>query len=268
MENKTAVIIQARMGSTRLPGKVLIDVINRHRDCSYKYIDSTLDIIIQRLMHSVVDDIIVATTTKKEDDAIIELCKNINNLKALENREIKYYRGDEDNVIKRVYDSAKEFNISTIAEVTADCPFIDYRHINYMLGIYFNRDSIIKRNHILNYSMDGWPDGFDTQVYSTNLLHEAMKSITNKTHKGHAGWNITEYLNCNSLCCIPPEKYEGLRKIGLTLDTPEDLKLIRKIFRHFKRIDMSAEEIIDYVLENPTLLEINKNVKRKVPGKG
>lgn len=240
------------MGSTRLPGKVLKKITIPVDAYSY-YEKTILDILIDRLKLANVNDIIVATTMKKEDDVIMEFCNN---------RDIKCFRGEENNVIKRVYDCAKEFGIDIIVEVTADCPFVDYRHINYLIERY-NRNDFY--HYINNCFPLSWPNGFDLQIFSRDVLHHTIKIFNNSPH---CGWNIDKFLiNRNKKHYPAPEKY-NLPEIGLTLDEPEDLEIIRKIFSHFKRIDMSAEEIIDYVLENSEILKINSGVERKIPGDG
>lgn len=250
MQNKKAIIIQARMGSTRLPGKVLKNLWNGM---------STLDILIRRLKPANVDDIIVATTTNPLDDEIVYFCKE---------RGITCFRGEEGNVIKRVVYCAIKHKVDIIVEVTADCPFVDFQHINEMLSIFNFHDY----DYISNCFPRSWADGLDVQIFKRKLLDHAWIQINpmSPEHYLHCGWNIINNIpkgKYNITHYPAPIKYNR-PDMGLTLDEPKDLELIRKIFSHFNRIDMTAEEIMDYVLANPGLLEINKNVERKIPGDG
>ena len=112
LKKKISIIIQARMGSSRLPNKVLL---------RYKNL-SILDILINRLKNTrLIDKIIIATTNNKEDIKIVNYCKNNN---------IKYFRGSECDVLSRYYYAAKKYKIKNIIRITSDCPLIDYRILN------------------------------------------------------------------------------------------------------------------------------------------
>ena len=110
-----SIIIQARLGSSRLPGKVLINYKNY----------TLLSVLHQRLKRSQkIKDVIIATTKKREDNEIVKFCKN---------NSIKYFRGSENNVLNRYYQTAKKFNIKNIIRITADCPFIDPTILDKMI---------------------------------------------------------------------------------------------------------------------------------------
>ena len=134
---KIGVIIEARMSSTRLPGKVLMKVNNK----------TMLQLIVDRVnLIKKIDTTIVATTINKKDDEIIDWCKL---------KKIKFFRGSEDNVLNRVYKAAKKFRLSTIILITGDCPLIDHNIISQVLNIYLNNNAdYVSNSHIRTY-----PDG-------------------------------------------------------------------------------------------------------------
>lgn len=249
---KKVAIIQARMGSTRLPGKVLFKLGDRE----------VLKLVYDRVAKSNVDEVVVATTHNPLDDEIVNFC---------EQNKIKCFRGSEDDVLGRVYECAVKHGADVIVEITADCPFVDYRHINKMLKFFCVNLNPFK--YISNCFPRSWSDGFDIQIYNMTSLATTLRLPG--TNKEHVGWNIQNILSDVVLWKShypAPDKYRQ-PEIGLTLDTKEDYVLLNTIAdiltfrRGAKNLDeVSAEEIMDLVLDNPKLLEINKHVQRKVPG--
>lgn len=115
---KIVAIIQARMGSTRLPGKVMMKIQER----------TVLDHVISRVRQSKeIDEIVIATTTKEDDAAIMEEAKRLN---------IKCFRGSEDDVLSRYYFTAKENKADVVLRITSDCPLIDSKVIDEILSFY------------------------------------------------------------------------------------------------------------------------------------
>ena len=160
-------LIQARMGSKRLPNKVLQKINKR----------PILDIMIARLKNSKqIEKIIVCTTNKKEDDRIVNFCKKNN---------INYFRGASQNVMSRYYNAAKKFNIKTIVRLTADCPLIDAKIIDKML-VHYKK---IKVDYLANTNPpenSTFPDGTDVERYLS--LTNLAKSIYMKEENNI--WNM------------------------------------------------------------------------------
>lgn len=241
---KTAVIIQARMNSTRLPGKVLMDLAGK----------PVLQHVVERCRRANVDDVIVATCDPYKD--IAKLCKAL---------DCKCFSGDEDNVYQRVLDCAKTFDIDIIVEITADCPLIDPEHIDEILYALRNFDYIFSSNCIERCL----PDGFDIQVYPAHILKDTVPVNTN-----HVGWNIQESLN--NIAEYPERRKRGNMEYpegrynhpywAVTLDTHEDYEVLKLIFEHFENNEFSAEDVMEFLFRNPQILAINHNVKRKEPG--
>lgn len=115
---KVVAIIQARMGSTRLPGKILKE-INEKPLLSYQ---------LERLSNSIfINEFVIATTKKEQDDKIITFCEEQN---------ILYYRGSETDVLERYYETAVEFNADVIVRITSDCPIIDVQVVDKTIGFF------------------------------------------------------------------------------------------------------------------------------------
>ena len=211
-------IIQARMSSTRLPGKVLkkIQDINVLQHC------------INRCSRSkFLTDIIVATTTNNADDKIVEYCKQQN---------IKYYRGSEHNVLERFYKTATLYNADIIVRLTSDCPLIDVNIMDDMIE-YFNKHKLVflqpKYYKGDNQKiMGGFPDGCNPQIFSFDLLkttfinvvdnfdceHVCPYMVRNYTIKTHEIPNINIYKNID------------FSSLHLSVDTPGDFEFVSNIF--------------------------------------
>ncbi|MGP2658022.1 cytidylyltransferase domain-containing protein [Malaciobacter sp. WC5094] len=232
--------IEARMTSSRLPKKVLKPLG-----------DSTvLEVMINRLLKcEYISDIIVATTINKDDDSIVELCKSKN---------IKYFRGSENNVFERVLQAHQEFNSDIIVELTGDCPFIDPVLVDEAVQVYLNNSY----DYVSNSIKSTFPIGMAIQVYSLKALEQISKKDLSDMDKEHV---TPEFYTTNKFKTFNIEASEQLYfpELSVTLDTKEDYRLINEIMNYFKNDYFTIEELISYVKSKPSLLEINKEIKRK-----
>lgn len=252
-KKKTIAVIQARMESTRFPDKMVSLLSGK----------VALQRVIERVqMAKRVDQIIVATAKTKENKTIEKICNKL---------KIKCFMGDMDDVLKRVLDAtADQPEDSIIVDITGDCPLVDPIHIDWCIKKVWSGNE-----YASNVCRRTWPDGFDVQVYTRHILNYISGIVTNPKHRSHVGWNIAMYHRLMpykpKLTNLPaPDGYK-LPDLGLTLDTEEDRQLIEKIFEHFDQINnpsFTAIDVIDYVFQNPELLEINRKIKRKIPGEG
>lgn len=241
---KTAAIIQARKNSTRLPDKVLMDIIGK----------PVLQHVIERCKRSYVDMVIVATCEPFSE--IARIC---------ENTVTPMYIGSENDVMGRVLKAAEYFNIDTIIEITADCPLVCPEHIDTLLQFYEHTSKIRTdfKCYVSNCLPErAVPDGMDIQIFSTTDLWIHYRLQNN--NKEHCGWNLSQSERMRKFNFYPYNKYM-FPNWRLTLDTKEDFQVIEKIFNHFGRNDFSFEQIMDYILENDHILNINKNIKPKEP---
>lgn len=253
----TVAIIQARMGSTRLPGKVLMDIGEK---------PALLQLVNRLKLIKSNKTIVIATTILDEDDKIIDFC--------IENK-IRYFRGSENDVIERVHDCAVFFKADWIIDITGDCPLVDPKIIDLMidkLQIHPGRNGRTKYigyfEYISNTIFRTFPDGFDVQIYQYKLLKRINQVVKNEKHRCHVGWNILKYLKNIMAMNITIESRFTKPEWGLTLDTIDDLKVLDIIFTHFKNQYFSTEDVMNFLLANPKILEINNHIKRKIPGEG
>lgn len=241
--NKTGVIIQTRMGSSRLPGKVLKDIGGK----------SVLAHVIERIKSSqLIDTIIIATTNKPIDDVIEK--------EALINK-VEVFRGSESDVLSRYFGAAQKFNLSTIVRITSDCPLIDTRVLDGMIEEYHSNRDVFVTNSGPDCSKRTYPRGLDIEIFSFEMIRFAFENANKEYHREH----VTPYL------------YEGYFKVinylnnndysmhRWTLDTVEDLLFIREVYNHFYhgKHDFFMEDILNFVLDNPAIYSINKHIKQK-----
>jgi len=243
---RVGIIIQARMGSSRLPGKVLRKIDNK----------LLLEHIIDRLndVLNIVDNIIIATSEKNEDDPIVDFC--IRN-------SISYFRGSENDVLKRYYDAAIEYGIEWIVRVCADNPLIAPESIRDSISSiskYINADVIHNKHR------KGYPIGTGIELLSIQALKIAHVKAYEPNHREHVIPYFFE--NKDDFNIIKLDAPINLQRENyyLTVDYLEDLNFIQKIISHFRKngiLKPSLDEIIDYLDNNPELLEMNHYLHKR-----
>jgi len=240
-KNKNLVVIQARVGSKRLPGKVLLK-LGRFT-------------ILEWVIRSVkkinnITDVIVVTTTSTEDDLIKKLCieKNIN-----------YFCGQKDDVLSRTYESVKKKNPKNIIRITADCPFVDYEVCNQVLFLHESTNADYTSNTI----PFTWPDGLDCEIIKFSALKKANKEAKLPSDREHVTkWikNNQNIFNIKSLIC----PFKDFHKFRWTIDFKEDYLLMKKIVEKFSDENpISYLEIARYLSRSPKISSINKNLNKK-----
>lgn len=236
---KVVAIIQARMGSTRLPGKVMKDLCGK----------TVLAHDIERVRQSkYIDEIVIATTKFKEDDIILR--------EALENG-AKVYRGSEDDVLRRYYEAAKENKADVIVRITSDCPLIDP----------FIVDEVLNSNYDLVTNAGVYPEnrtyprGLDVEVFSFDILKKSFQEAIEMYQREH----VTPFIYENSKNIYYYKNNIDYSKYRWTLDTEEDYKLIEIIYKNLYKgkHDFYVEDISKLFDDMPELFEINKNVQQK-----
>lgn len=239
-ENHIVASIEARMTSSRLPGKVLMDSIEGI---------SMLEFMINRVRKSkLINKIIVATTTNTNDEPIVDLCRKL---------KINYFRGSEEDVLLRVLNAHKKFNSDIIVELTGDCPLIDPLIIDKIISIYLNNQyDYVSNSHIRSY-----PDGFDVQVFSTKLLDY----VSGKTKLPYDRENVSSYFyRTNEFKIFGDIATKELfwPDLRVTLDDKGDYLLIKNIINNLNPThgnSFRAIDVINYLKKNLHLLELIKN---------
>ncbi|RKL68341.1 acylneuraminate cytidylyltransferase [Salipaludibacillus neizhouensis] len=238
---KVVAIIQARMGSTRLPGKVLKKINNK----------PLLEYQIERLKRSTyIDQLVIATTNKKSDDAIVEFCKSVG---------LSYFRGSEEDVLSRYYEAAKYFAAEVVVRITSDCPIIDPNVVDYVIATFKNNEY----DYVSNTLERSYPRGMDTEVFAINVLKKAYKDAYKPFEREHVTPYI--YLNPEMFKLYNLEYMTDQSSHRWTVDTKEDFILIEKILENFKSLDndFSMEDTLSFLNKHPDLKEINADIEQK-----
>lgn len=228
-------IIQARMGSTRLPGKVL------------KTIKGIPLLMLQQMrirQAKLVDEIIIATTTNKEDDAIENFCKQ---------NQIKYYRGSDWDVLDRYYQAAMPYKPANIIRVTSDCPLHHHSVIDFVVSEFLKsgKDYFSNSNH----EPDFLEDGFDVEVFTFKALETAWQEAKLMSEREH----VTPYIKNSGKFSCAWKKYNKEYHYKLSVDSENDFKAVEKIFNSFENItDFNMNDIIQLLKSQPEILELNK----------
>jgi spore coat polysaccharide biosynthesis protein SpsF len=240
---KVAAIIQARMGSTRLPGKILKTVLGK----------TLLEYQIERVKRAkLIDEIIVATTAKKSDDPIAQLCHQLS---------IPFYRGSEDDVLSRYYEAATRFKVDVVVRLTSDCPIIDPEVIDKTVDVYLaNCQSV---DYVSNTLVRTFPRGLDTEVFSYKVLKEAFDHTIDKMYREHVTSYIYSHDEIYTLKNIASIENYGDHR--WTVDTPEDFALLKNIIEALYPFNKEfvLEDVIKLLEMNPEWIEINKHIEQK-----
>jgi spore coat polysaccharide biosynthesis protein SpsF len=240
---KVGAIIQARMGSTRLPEKVMKNLQGK----------TVLEHVIERVKQSkLIDEIIIATTTH-ERDAVIES-------EALRCG-VKAFRGSEDDVLSRYYYAAKEYNLDVLVRITSDCPLIDPRIIDDIVQFYKNNSYDIVTNAGSDVENRTYPRGLDVEILSFNILENAYINASEKYQREH----VTPYIYEVAQNKFYYKNQSDYSKYRWTLDTDEDFQLIKEIYKAlYKGVhDFYLDDIISLINEQPSLQLINAHIEQK-----
>lgn len=240
MAVKVLAIVQARMGSTRLPGKTLIEIESR----------PLLEHVINRIRRSkTIDEIIIATTTKLEDNAIVHLAEKL---------QIKVFRGSSMNVLDRFYQAANKFDGKVIVRVTADDPFKDPKVIDEIVNYFFSHPEL---DYVSNSIEPTYPIGIDVEVFLYQALKTAWKYAKCSRDREHVTtyiWGNPELFNvCNY-------KYrEQLSNLRWTIDTMEDLQMAREIYKklYVEGKIFYMDDILRLLRKYPHISDINTCVE-------
>ena len=231
-------IIQARCESIRFPNKILSNINDL----------TSIEILIKRISKSkFIEEIIVATSNNIANKKLIEILKR---------NKIKYFIGDQENVLERYYKVAKKFRIKTIIRLTGDNPLIDSKIIDSFILKFLKN----KYDYISDSTPPTFPDGMDVEIFNFRTLKKVYEQNPKKYDKEH----VTTLIKNN-------EKFiKGIKKLSkdfsflrITLDEKEDLICIKKIFNYFKpNIHFSLEDIIKLYKKKPNIFKFNKHIRR------
>jgi spore coat polysaccharide biosynthesis protein SpsF len=242
---KVVAIVQARMGSTRLPGKVLADIRGR----------SMLWRVCQRTRcATLIDQVVVATTLEPEDRQILDECRRM---------QLACFRGSTQDVLDRYARAARIFRADIVVRITADCPLIDPQIID--LVVKRGRESFCGSAPLLyasNTLRRTWPRGLDTEVISAAALACADREATEPFERAHVTPYIHRHPELFQLVAVTGP--EDLAHARWTVDLPEDLELVRAVYARLPNADsFSWRDVHRLLAQEPALAQLNRHVRQK-----
>ncbi|MFC1709968.1 cytidylyltransferase domain-containing protein [Candidatus Omnitrophota bacterium] len=233
-------IIQARMASTRLPKKILLDLGGK----------TVLEQVVSRARASKhIDEVVVATTVSKQDLAIVNLCSGLG---------ISVYCGSEEDVLDRYYQTARLFNAQHIVRITSDCPVIDPKIVDDVIDLHLKE----KADFTANIIKETFPDGQDVEVFTFKSLNKAWQEANLLSEREH----VTPFIKRNPdiFKLVNLESKVNLIQKRWTLDSSEDYEFLKKVFEALYKQNplFGMEEILKFIERHPSVELINQHIAR------
>ncbi len=237
---RVVAIIQARMGSTRLPGKVLRELSG----------ETMLTRVVKRVRCAkLIDEVLVATTERASDDAIVAECRR---------SAVSFFRGDQDDVLDRYFKAAQSADAEIVVRITSDCPLIDPEITGKTIQAFIDKSPDYASNTILR----TYPRGLDTEVVSMTALRRAWQKAQQAYEREH----VTPYIfeHPTEFTCLPVVGDQDFSAHRWTVDTPEDFAFVKAIYDRLKgEGESSWREVLNVLDREPELLELNRSIVQK-----
>lgn len=239
---KVVAIIQARMGSHRLPGKILRDIAG----------EPMVMRVVQRAQKaSSLDQVVVATTTDPDDQAVVDL---------LQARKVPFVRGHPTDVLDRYVMAVEAFPADVVVRLTADCPLHDPAVIDKTVNAFLSK--LPQVDYASNRLVRSYPIGLDVEVLTRQALQRAADEATEAYQREHVTPYLYEVDGRARLLSVESEQNYGHYR--WTVDTPEDLEFVRQVYQHFPgQPDFSWRAVLDLLQREPQLIEINAHIHQK-----
>lgn len=237
---KLVAIIQARMGSTRLPGKVLKDLCG----------ETVLARVIYRLRAArFIDELLIATTDQPSDDAIVAECRKCS---------VAVSRGDQDDVLDRYYRAAQLTKADVVVRITSDCPLIDPEITDKTIAAFMDT----RPDYVSNALERTYPRGLDVEVISFDALARAWRTARKPYEREH----VTPYIyeHPATFKVVPVTQPTDYSRHRWTVDAPEDLEFVRAVYRRLRGDGMfSWRSVLELLEREPELMQLNCSVVQK-----
>jgi len=235
---KVVAIVQARMGSSRLPGKVMKNIVDK----------PVIELLLERLdLSTEIDQIVVATSL---DTKNIELKNHVNSLG------FECHMGSEEDVLSRVYDAAKKFHADIVVRITGDCPFVDPALVDLIVREFKS----LSVDYVSNVNPPSYPDGLDVEIFDFSVLEKAFNEATTSFDREH----VTPFIRNSALFKISNVELEtDLSALRWTLDEPVDFVVIDRVFNYFKPdIHFSWLDVLSLYEDHADLFSANEEIVR------
>ena len=245
-KNKIIISIQARMGSSRLPGKVLKKICGKQM----------LQLMLERLSKcKLIDEIIISTTNNKNDDPIFEFTKNYG---------YQVFIGNEQDCLDRHYQAAKNRNAKFVCKITSDCPLIDPEIVDKVIKYFLENKN--KFDYVSNVHPTTYPDGLDVEIFSMSALEKTWKEAKKNDEREHTTtymWKNPSIFKIGSI--IMPNGENLFKKERWTVDYPEDFEFIKKIYENLYKKDkiFLMDEILEFLIKRKDVKKINQHLIEK-----
>lgn len=242
-------IVQARVGSTRLPGKVLADVRGK----------PMLARVIERLQRAEsIDEVVIATTPHERDRPIAELAARVG---------CRCCTGDEEDVLARYLTAARESNAGIIVRVTSDCPLIDPAQIDATVSLYFRENADYAANCCIKYLL---PRGSEVEVFATAALERIALLAKEAYERAHVTPYFYRHPEQFKIAFLEPEGPYRRPDLRLCVDTQEDLDLVRAVYERIDKgkNDFSILDVIELLDREPALKALNAHIHQKALQEG
>lgn len=236
---KTVLIIQARIGSSRLRGKILKPLAGLD-DLTY---------VVQRCLQiQPVAAVIVATSVKSQDDQVKAWC---------DEHQVACFRGSETDVLDRYVRAAEPYRPDYVIRVTADCPFVDYELANAMIG------AMADKQVDLFDIEPGIPRGLPVEIVSWPALLYMHQHGHENRHREHVTYYAYEFRNEFSRAVFPLPANRRAPELRITLDTEQDYQLLKAVAEHFRDPLVSSVDVIQFLQSHPEITALNADVQQK-----
>jgi spore coat polysaccharide biosynthesis protein SpsF len=236
---KVVAIIQARMGSSRLPGKVLKDLDG----------ETVLSRVVRRVERAnLIDEVLVATTDQTPDDAIVEECNLCS---------VRVFRGNEDDVLDRYFRAAQLNKADVVVRITSDCPLIDPEITEETVRAFLSQEADYASNALER----TYPRGLDTEVMTLQALQRAWSAADQPYQRAHVTPYIYEHPDEFKIVTVTGDS--DFSRHRWTLDTPEDLEFIRAVYARLRGRDFRWHDVLQVLEREPALIALNRDVAQK-----
>lgn len=239
---RVVAIVQARMGSSRLPGKVMLDLAG----------ETVLGRCIRRLRRAnSLDEVVIATTTNETDNAIVDYCRD---------RNWPVVRGSEQDVLSRYWLASQTYQAEVVVRVTSDCPLIEPMLVDELV------EAFLAETPGLDYLSNVieprcFPRGLDIEVFSVESLQKAFNEAEEPAEREH----VTPYIWCQpTRFALQSFEHEpSFSDQRWTVDTLQDYELVRRVFHHFKRDNFHWRDVLTLLEQHPDWLLLNSDIQQK-----